>query len=159
MSGAAGTQVKSYVIVPIGNRKFSLAAESVVELISIGNLQQFPHRTPWISGVIVRRNRVVPVCDVRRLLGERNESIGRFYLIAEWQAGDIRDWCAIPVTGECELASVDSAVQVDVSAENQVPDVTRSLQVGEDRIQSLDLGKLIQGWQESYDVHVPEPGS
>lgn len=159
MSGATETQLKSYVIVPIGSRRFSLAAESVVELISIGKLQQFPHRTPWISGVIVRRGRVVPVCDVGRLFGERNESIGRFHLIAEWQAGDTRDWCAIPVAGECELASAEAAVEVDVTTENQEPYITGSIQVGEDRIQIVDLSKLIQACQASCEVHVPESGS
>lgn len=159
MSGAAETQLKSYVIVPIGGRRFSLGAESVVELVSIGNVQEFPHRTQWISGVIVRRGRVVPVCDVGRLLGERNDSIGRFHLIAEWQAGDTRDWCAIPVAGECELASGEAAAQVEIHTESQEPYIAGSLQVGEDRIQILDLGKLIQGCQASCEVHVPESGS
>jgi chemotaxis signal transduction protein len=159
VSGAAETQLKSYVIVPIGSRTFSLAAESIVELISIGNLQRFPHRTPWISGVIVRRGRVVPVCDVGRLLGEKNESIARFHLIAEWRAIDTRDWCAIPVAGQCELASGEAAAQVDVHTENQEPYVTGSLQVGEDRIQIVDLGKLIQACQASCEVPVPESGS
>lgn len=159
MSGTAETPLKSYVIVPIGSRRFSVAAESIVELISIGNLQWFPHRTPWISGVIVRRGRVVPVCDVGRLLGEKNESIDRFHLIAEWRAGDTRDWCAIPVAGECELANGEAVVQVDVHTENQEPYITGSLQVGEDRIQILDLGKLIQGCQASREVRVPESGS
>ena len=156
MSGAAETQLKCYVIVPIGSRRFSLAAESIVELVSIGNMQEFPHRTPWISGVIVRRSRVVPVCDVGRLFGERNESIGRFHLIAEWRADDARDWCAIPVSGECELASGEAAAQV---TENQEPYITGSLQIGEDCIQILDLGKLIQGRQASCEAHVPESGS
>jgi len=158
VSGPAETQLKSYVIVPIGSRRFSFAAESIVELISIGNLQQFPHRTQWISGVIVRRGRVVPVCDMGRLLDERNESIGRFHLIAEWRAGNTRDWCAIPVAGECELASGEAVAQ-DVHTKNQEPYVTGSLQVGEDRIQIVDLGKLIQACQASCEVPVPESGS
>ncbi len=159
MSGATETQLKSYVIVPIGSRRFSLAAESVVELISIGKLQQFPHRTPWISGVIVRRGRVVPVCDVGRLLGGKSESIGRFHLIAEWQAGETRDWCAIPVAGECELASGEVAPQVETQTESEEPYITGSLQVGEDRIQIVDLGKLLQACQSSCEVRVPESGS
>ena len=159
MSGATETQLKSYVIVPIGSRRFSLAAESVVELVSVGNMQEFPHRTPWISGVIVRRSRVVPVCDVGRLLGERNDSIGRFHLIVEWRAGDTHDWCAIPVAGECELASAETPEQVDVNTENQEPYIMGSFQVGEDRIQILNLGKLIQACRASVEVHLPEPGS
>jgi chemotaxis signal transduction protein len=159
VSGAAETQLKSYVIVPIGSRRFSLSAESVVELISIGKLQQFPHRTSWISGVIVRRGRVVPVCELGRLLGERNEAIGRFLLIAEWQAGDTGDWCAIPVAGECALASAEAAVQVDINTENREPYITGSLQVGEERVEILDLGKLIQGCRASCEVRVPESGS
>jgi chemotaxis signal transduction protein len=107
----------------------------------------------------VRRGRVVPVCDVGRLWGERNESIGRFHLIAEWQVDETRDWCAIPVAGECELASAEAAEQVDVNPGNQEPYITGSFQVGEDRIQILDLGKLIQGCQASCEAHLPESGS
>ena len=154
MSVALETQLKSYVILPIGNRRFSFAAESVIELIPLGKLQRFPHHTPWISGVIVRRNRVVPVCDVGRLLGETNASIGRFYLVAEWEADNVRDWCAIPVAGECVLAGAEAMTRVDTNTENQEPYVVGFFHLGEDRIQILDLGKLIQGCRTPSETDV-----
>lgn len=153
MNGAPETQVKSYVIVPIGNRRFSLAAESVVELIATERLQKFPHGTPWISGVIVRRNRIVPVCDVEQLLGERNESIDRFHLIAEWRDGGSRDWCAIPVAGECEIASALTTVKPVANRETPEPYMVGSIQVGEDYIQILDLARIIQEWRMPPDVN------
>lgn len=156
MSGPSVTPPRNYVIVPIGSRRFSFAAESVIELISIGRLQQFPHRTSWISGVIVRRNRVVPVCDVSSMLGETTAPVFRFCLIAEWHAGNARDWCAIPVAGECELASGETAVEVDRNAENREPHITGSIQVGEERIEIVDLGKLIQGCQTQSEAVVSE---
>ncbi|MFI5072944.1 MAG: chemotaxis protein CheW [Terriglobales bacterium] len=159
MNGAPETQLKSYIIVPIGSRRFSLVAESVIELVSLGKLQEFPHRTSWISGVIVRRNRVIPVCDVSCLFGETNASIGRFYLVAEWEAGDTRDWCAIPVAGECELASVEAISRIDANDENQEPHISGFLQVGQDRIQILDLAKLIQDRRTLFGTDVSEPGS
>ncbi|MGH9711183.1 MAG: chemotaxis protein CheW [Candidatus Acidiferrales bacterium] len=159
MSSTLEAQLKSYIIVPIGSRRFSLAAESVIELISLGKLQKFPHRTSWISGVIVRRNRVVPVCDVSRLLGETNASIGRFYLVAEWDAGNTRDWCAIPVAGECELASAEATLRVEANTENEEPHIAGFLQVGEDRIQVLDLAKLIRDFRTPSEADVSERGS
>ncbi|MGH9727082.1 MAG: chemotaxis protein CheW [Candidatus Acidiferrales bacterium] len=159
MSGPPIVPPRNYVIVPIGSRRFSFAAESVIELISIGKLQQFPHRTSWISGVIVRRNRVVPVCDVSSMLGETTASMFRFCLVVEWQAGNARDWCAIPVAGECELTSGETAAEVNANVENHGPHITGSIQVGEEHIEIVDLGKLIEGCQTQSEAVVSEPRS
>lgn len=158
MSVATGTRLKSFVLLPIGGRKFALAAESVIELVAPGKLQQFPHATPWIAGVIVRRGRVVPVCDVSRFFSETNASLGRFYLIAEWCANGVQDWCAIPVAGECELATGEAIEKA--SAGDDTPSFfTGVLPVGEDRVEILDIAKLIHEHQVARDAPSPEPAS
>lgn len=144
MSVAVETPAKSFVLLPLGKRRVAFAAESVIELTALERLQSFPHRTPWISGVLVRRNRLVPVCDISELFGEKAFSANRFYLIAEWQERGVRDWCAIPVAGECELASAESLRAPDSDASARFPFVIGWIPVNGEEIEVVDLTKLIQ---------------
>jgi chemotaxis signal transduction protein len=152
---AAEIQLKSFVLVPIGNRKMAFPVESVIELVASSREQRIPHRTPWLSGVIVRRGRVVPVCDVRRLLGEEASVPGSFHLIVESQAKGTRDWYAIPVVGECRLASAETTLPAQDCAEH----VAGILPVGDERVEILDLGKLIQRQEFAFVAGSPEPSS
>lgn len=156
MTVPAAAQRKSFVVLPLGGRRVSFPAETVIELVAPGKLQTFPHRTPWISGVIVRRGRTIPVCDLSRLLGETSATLGRFYLIVEWQAGSALDWCAIPVAGECELASAEEILPVDALTASEAPHVAGFLQVGEDRLEILDLTKFLHGRRMSLETRVTE---
>lgn len=154
MSVAVETPSKSFVLLPLGARRIAFAAESVIELSAPEKVQNFPHGTPWIWGVIVRRNRIVPVCDVRKLFGEESLSASRFYLIAEWQEKGVRDWCAIPVAGECKLASAESVLPVepiDPQIRSRAPFVTGLLPVSGEEIEVVDLTKLIQARREALE--------
>lgn len=144
MSVAVETTTKSFVLLPLGRRRVAFAAESVIELTALDRLQNFPHRTPWISGVLVRRNRVVPVYNIGELFGDEAFFASRFYLIAEWQERGVRDWCAIPVAGECELASAELSRPPDGQASSQLPFVIGSIPVNGEEIDVVDLTKLIQ---------------
>lgn len=162
MSVAVETQAKSFVLLPLGNRRIAFAAESVIELTTPEKLQNFPHGTPWISGVIVRRNRIVPVCDVNKLFGDVSLSTSRFYLIAEWQEASVRDWCAIPVARECELASTESVLSIgpiDPQMGPRAPFVTGLLSVGGEEIEVVDLTKLIQVRRMALESPSMEPAS
>jgi chemotaxis signal transduction protein len=105
MSGAENRERKSWVLLHVGNRRFALPAESVVELAPPVRLHDFPHTSRLIAGVIVRRGRIVPVYDVAPVLCGRESSVHRFYLIAERAFGKGSEAGAIPVNGECELAT------------------------------------------------------
>lgn len=133
-------QLKSFVLVQVGKRRVALAAESVIELVAPTKEQRIPHRTPWLSGVIIRRGRIVPVCDVGNLIGEETASQNSFHLIAESQSSGGRDWYAIPVTGECVLLTPESTLP----AQGHADYISEILPLGEDRIEVLDLLKLIQ---------------
>jgi len=159
MNAVMESQRKSFVLVPIGCRRLAFAAESVVELVATGKLQTFPHHTRWIAGVIVRRGRVVPVCDVSRLFGETDAPLGRFYLIAEWRAGDTRDWCAIPAAGECELASADEILPADATIGSSSAYVSGLVRASEENIGILDLAKLIHDHERAFEPDAPEPVS
>lgn len=158
MSVAVETPTKSFVLLPLGKRRVAFAADSVIELTAPERLQNFPHRTPWISGVLVRRNRVVPVCDISELFGEEAFSANRFYLIAEWQERGVRDWCAIPVAGECELASAESLRPADGEGNARFPFVIGSIPVSGAEIEVVDLTKLIQARRALLGSPAEEPG-
>jgi CheW-like domain len=100
---------KSYVLFPLGEKRFALPAETVTELARQDSLQSFPHCTPLLTGVLVRRGRIVPVCDVAQLLVGPAAPPRKFYLIANCKFDSRQELTAVPVTGECELASAPCA--------------------------------------------------
>lgn len=162
MSMTVETSVKSFVLLPLGTRRIAFAAESVIELSAPEKVQTFPHCTSWISGVIVRRNRIVPVCDVSKLFGGNPLSTSRFYLIAEWTEAEVQDWCAIPVAGECELASADSVLPVgpiDPQIGPRASFVTGLLPMSGEEIEIVDLSKLIQARRVVLESPGMEPAS
>jgi CheW-like domain len=101
----SSTSQPSFVVLQIGNRRFALPADTVVELAPPVRLHRFPHTCRLITGVIVRRGRIVPVYDAASVLIGRSSSGQRFYLIARRRPDNPSDLGAIPVNGECELAS------------------------------------------------------
>ena len=95
----------SFVLFPLGEKRFALPAETVTELARPDRLQTFPHTTPLVAGVLLRRGRVVPVCDFAAVLVGPQAPLRKFYLIANRSFGSVRERTAIPVTGECTLTS------------------------------------------------------
>src|SRR5487761_914430 len=93
----------AFVLMNLGRRRFALASENIAELAPPVRLHPFPHNTPLISGVIVRRGRIIPVYDVASILIGRPGLTGRFYLITAHRLPSGEELCAIPVTGGCEL--------------------------------------------------------
>ena len=98
---------KSFVLFPLGSKRFALPAETVSELAIPDRLQIFPHRSPLLTGVLVRRGRIIPVCDVALVLMGPSAPVRKFYLIAVRNFDARQERTAIPVTGECELASLE----------------------------------------------------
>jgi chemotaxis signal transduction protein len=130
---------KSWVLLHVGNRRFALPAESVMELAPPVRLHNFPHTSRLIAGVIVRRGRIVPVYDVSPVLCGRESSVHRFYLIAERAFGNASEASAIPVNGECELATSE----MQPPQENAPPYFAGTLAIENENIDVLDLQKLV----------------
>ena len=107
MSWVEQNDTCSCVLLRLGERRFALAAEQVAELAAPSRVYRFAHRTPEIDGVILRRGRVVPVCDIAETLTGKRLTQRRFYLIATRKQGGTSDWIALPVSGECELIQAD----------------------------------------------------
>ena len=105
MSAASNVHTASFVLFPLGQKRFALAAERVTELARMDRVHEFPSTTPLVSGVLIRRGEVIPVCDVAAVLVGQDAPPRKFYLIAKrkFEQGDER--AAIPVTGDCELTN------------------------------------------------------
>jgi chemotaxis signal transduction protein len=100
-------ELQSFVLLRLGERMFALSAREIVELVAPSRVFRFPHRTKELEGVILRRGRIVPVCDIsERLIGKRLAS-RRFYLVATRKYSSGSDWIGLPVTGECELITAE----------------------------------------------------
>ena len=97
----------SCVLLRMGERTFALPADQVAELVAPSRIFRFPHRTKEIDGVILRRGRVVPVCDLAEKLTGKRLISRRFYLIAWRQQVASKETVALPVSGECELIRAD----------------------------------------------------
>ncbi|HXZ19864.1 MAG TPA: chemotaxis protein CheW [Candidatus Acidoferrales bacterium] len=96
----------TYVLLRLGpaqRDRYALPADCVEELASASRLEKFPHTTPGLEGVIVRRKRVLAVRDVAKLLTGRALLVHRFYLIVRRRYGTSAELEAIPVSGDCEL--------------------------------------------------------
>jgi chemotaxis signal transduction protein len=144
MSGPEKHARKSWVLLHVGNRRFALPAESVMELAPPVRLHNFPHTSRLIAGVIVRRGRIVPVYDVAPVLCGLESSVHRFYLIADRAFGtgtstDDNEPSAIPVNGECELATGE----MQPPHENAPSYFSGMLTIENENIDVLDLQKLV----------------
>lgn len=130
---------KSFVLFPLGEKRYALRAEKVTELAKPDRLQTFPHCTPLLVGVLTRRGRIIPVCDVAHELVGPDVPPRKFYLIANRQFEARQEWTAIPVTGECELATGEP-----VKPNTEMPDyVIGVLALGQEIVQVVNLEKLI----------------
>jgi len=128
----------SFVVMQIGKRHFALPSDIVVELAPPVRLHRFPHTSPLLAGVIVRRGRIVPVYDAASVLVGNSAFTQRFYLIARRRPGKSADFGAIPVNGECELASGE----VLAPAPDRPVYVTGSLAFNDELIDVLDFSAL-----------------
>jgi chemotaxis signal transduction protein len=137
MSGTDTENAKSYVLVQIGDRRFALPASEVSELAPPVRLHHFPHNSPLVSGIIVRRGRLVPVYDVCPLLTGKNSPTHQFYLVVRRHFGSASEPAAIPVNGDSELVTAD-AVQVTSPSY-----VSGRLMHGGESIEVLDLDRLV----------------
>ena len=109
MTQGAEFESQSFVLLRLGERRFAVSALHIAELVAPSRIFRFPHRTPKIEGVILRRGRIVPVCDIAEQLIGKGLTSRRFYLIGVRRYGNKTEWVALPVTGDCELIAAEMA--------------------------------------------------
>lgn len=131
------TASESFVIFPLGSRRFALPTSDVVELTRTGFVQKFPHTTSGLTGALMRRGDVLPVWDVTRaLLGPGRETLKYWLVTRRNFAGE--ELTAIPVSGECQMLSVEMLPPPQGSA----PHVRGVLQVENQMVEVVDLAQL-----------------
>lgn len=143
MSSAAelGTGSQSFVLLRLGERRFAVAATQVAELAAPSRIFRFPNRTPKVEGVILRRGRIVPVCDVAETLLGKGLAYRRFYLIAVRHYAKQDEWVALPVTGDCELITAE----MTPASETDPPHVSGWLSHNGEVIEVLNLDTVTPG--------------
>ena len=144
-------EMQSFVLLRLGERRFAVRAKEIAELVAPSRVFRFPHRTSEIEGVILRRGRIVPVCDVAETLIGKQLTSRRFYLIAQRRYGAQAEWLALPVTGECELIHADMTPR----SESDAPHVAGWLSHAGDVIEVLNLAALTPGPEPSAQGHAP----
>lgn len=150
MSADNSSLVPSFVVFHIGKRRVALSRDCVAELIASPIVFLFPHTTPLITGVALRRGRIVPVLDLGPgLLGEASPP-ARFFLVVERRISKSSERCAIPVQGECELVT-----GIMLSPTSQEDFVAGHLDLNEERIDVLDLEKAIAAGVRNEQETVP----
>jgi chemotaxis signal transduction protein len=142
----------SCVLLRLGDRRFALAADQVAELAAPSRIFRFAHKTPLIDGVILRRGRVVPVCDVAEQLVGQRLAHRRFYLIATRRQKEGLDWVALPVSGQCELIQAD----LTPASSSDPPHVSAWLSHEGEVIEVLNLYALTPGAQPLPATAQPE---
>ena len=138
MNAGMQNSAASFVLLQLGNRRFALPAGIVSELAPPVRLHTFPHKTPLISGVIVRRGRIVPVYDAAAILLGRPSSVHRFYLIARRDLDGRSEASAIPVSGECELTTAE----IEPPSGDQAPFISGRIHIDGEPIDVLNFELL-----------------
>jgi len=136
---SAANSPASFVLLQLGGRRFALDAGIVTELAPPVRLHTSPHTSEILSGVIVRRSRIVPVYDASTVLTGRRSSVHRFYLIARREFGKTSELSAVPVDGECELISGEMLPRDPT----QPAYIRGRVAVGEDVIDVLDFELVV----------------
>jgi len=141
MTIVAEIALESFVLLRLGERRFAVRARQIVELIAPSRVFRFPHNTAAVEGVILRRGRIISVCDISEQLVGKKLSVRRFYLIATRFFGARKEPVALPVSGDCELITVDMTPR----SESDSAHVAGWLSHGGDVIEVLDLEALTPG--------------
>ena len=129
----------AFVLFPLGRKRYALPAARVSELVRPDTLQTFPHTTKHVSGVLLRRGAILPVCDIAEVVAGKDVPPRKFYLIAVREIEGQRERTAIPVSGECELANAEL-----LPPTGKLPEYVRGLLSLKDEIvEVVDLEKLL----------------
>src|SRR5260370_17041492 len=98
MTVSTELELQSFVLLRLGERRFAVSANQIAELVAPSRVFRFPHRTPKLEGVILRRRRIVPLCDVSEMLLGKRLTYPRYYLIALCTSPNKTKSATIPLT-------------------------------------------------------------
>ena len=145
-------QGDSFVLLQLAEQRYALPADLVAELAPPVRLHSFPHTSPLLAGVIVRRGKILPVYDAARALYGKSSLNHRFYLVARRQFGRASEMSAIPVDGECELVTGE----MNPADAGAPPYIRGEIVARDETVGVLDLEALIDSLPESDAAGEPE---
>lgn len=145
MIALENAQSDSFVLLQLADQRFALPAGLVAELAPPVRLHSFPHTSPLLSGVIVRRGRILPVYDAARALSGKASLAHRFYLVARRHFGEASEMSAIPVDGECELVTSD----LRAPAAGAPPYISGEITAAGEAVGVLNIEALIQSHSQT----------
>ena len=151
MSAENGSQVPTFVVFHVGARRIALPREGVAELIASPLQYAFPHTTPLITGVVLRRGRILPVLDLGPGMSGAPSPSTRFFLVVERRISNLSERCAIPVQGESKLV-----MGIPLPPAQEDPFVAGWLDLNGERIEVLDLEKAIANCAAREVERMPE---
>ncbi len=117
----------------VGGERYGVEVEDVFQILDAQVLSPLPAAPPWLLGAVVARARVVPVLDLRQLLGLEGAGLNDLEKILVVEHGDEAfGLAAEAVEGQVELPrdGLSSAAEGPFSW------------IAQDRLAVLDLGKL-----------------
>ena len=150
MNAENNNLVPSFVVLQVGTRRIALPREGVAELIASPQLFTFPHTTPLIAGVVLRRGRVLPVLDLGPGVSGVASPATRFFLVVERHLSNAIEKCAIPVQGACELVS---GIVLPVADPDSFVD--GRLDLNGEQIDVVDLERAIRASAANKDEWIP----
>jgi len=153
MMACENAQRDSFVLLQLAERRFALPAEGVAELAPPVRLHTFPHTSSLLSGVIVRRGRILPVYDAARALSGKSSLAHRFYLVARRRFGETSEMSAIPVDGECELVTGEARPRSEAAP----PYICGEIAVGDESVGILDIEAFVRMHENTGAKSLSEP--
>lgn len=135
MSGTVPARA-SFVVFPLDRRRFALPTADVVELARAGQVQTFPHTTPGLEGVLLRRGEILPVWELAASLGT-DPGARKFWLITRRNFA-AEEPTAIPVSGECQMLRAEVAAP----PEGAPAYVSGVLSIEDQLVEVLELPRL-----------------
>ncbi len=117
----------------VGGERYAVAVEAVSQVLEARGLQPLLAAPPWLLGAMVARTRVVPVLDLRQLLG-----------LAGGGMSDLGKVVVVEHEGEVfGIAAEALEGRLEVAREGLAPAVAGPFRwVAPDRLALLDLGQL-----------------
>jgi len=123
----------SVVAFGVGGERYAVAVEEVLEILDARGLSPLPAAPPWLLGAAVARARVVPVLDLRQLLGlDRGGMADLAKIVVVEHGGDAFGLAAEVVVGQLELPREGLSIATEGPFAWIAPD----------RLAVLDLGRL-----------------
>ena len=129
------TEVESVPVVAfqVGGERYAVDVAAVFQVIEARGLSPLPASPPWLLGAVVARTRVVPVLDLRQLLG--------------LEGGGMCDLAKVVVVEEqgeaFGLAAESLEGRLDDPRDRLTPTASGPfVWIAPDRLALLDLGKL-----------------